>query len=314
MAPSLAAAITKIASEQTYYTIRFLVDRPLVEDAYRAYAYFRWIDDIVDEVKPNVAYAGDADRLVRLRFLDRQTEILEACLSGGDPGDFDPHEAMLVELVRHADRSDPRLVAYLRHMMLVMRFDVGRRGRLITQQELDDYTRSLSIAVTEAMHYFIGNEAAAPHDETRYLAVSGAHIVHMLRDSHVDIRAGYFNVPREILEASSIGPADFRCDAYRNWVRERVRLARAHFEAGQTYFARIQSRRHRLAGIAYMARFEWLIEALERNDFTLQAEYADQRSLATGLRMGGYVVASLARLPSLRRHAVAFAPTRADRR
>ena len=313
MVTSLAAAITKLASKQTFYTIRFLVDRPLVDDAYRAYAYFRWIDDVVDEVSSSGWDAGDTERLIRLRFLDRQKALLEACLSGEEPCDVDPHEAMLVDLVRHADRSDPRLEAYLHHMMLVMEFDVGRRGRLVTQEELDDYTRSLAVAVAEAMHYFIGNGAAAPHDETRYLAVSGAHIVHMLRDSYSDVRAGYFNVPREVLEASSIGPADVRCDAYRAWVRERVALARAYFEAGQSYFAHVQSRRHRLAGIAYMARFEWLIEALERNGFTLQAEYAEQRSLSTGLRMGRYVVSSLARPRWIRRLVVPVAAIRADR-
>jgi len=42
---ALAATITRTASKQTYYTIRFLVDAGLVEDAYRAYAYFRWVDD-----------------------------------------------------------------------------------------------------------------------------------------------------------------------------------------------------------------------------------------------------------------------------
>jgi phytoene/squalene synthetase len=45
---SLAAAITSAASRQTYYTVRFLVDRPRRADAYRAYAYFRWVDDVLD--------------------------------------------------------------------------------------------------------------------------------------------------------------------------------------------------------------------------------------------------------------------------
>jgi hypothetical protein len=39
--PNLAASITRNASKQTYYTIRYLVDDGLVDDAYRAYAYFR---------------------------------------------------------------------------------------------------------------------------------------------------------------------------------------------------------------------------------------------------------------------------------
>jgi phytoene/squalene synthetase len=310
---SLAAAITRIASKQTYYTIRFLVDRPLVEDAYRAYAYFRWVDDVIDRVTSRGFDAADDERRRRICFLERQKTLLEACLSGSEPGEVDRHEAMLLELVRDAPRTDPRLVAYLRHMMLVMAFDVERRGRLVTGRELEDYTHWLAIAVAEAMLYFIGNEASAPDDETRYEAVSGAHIVHMLRDTYADVRAGYFNVPREVLAASSIGPADIRCDAYRAWVRERVQLARAHFEAGRAYFAHIESRRHRLAGFAYMARFEWLIETLERNGFTLQEEYTDPPRLATGLRVGGLVVSSLAFPPWLRRPGLPVAATHADR-
>ena len=45
---TLATSITKAASKQTYYTIRFLADRERVADAYRAYAYFRWVDDTLD--------------------------------------------------------------------------------------------------------------------------------------------------------------------------------------------------------------------------------------------------------------------------
>jgi hypothetical protein len=295
MTPHLATAITKAASKQTYYTIRFLVDRPLVDDAFRAYAYFRWVDDVLDAVATTGRAAGDAECLVRMQFLGRQKALMDACLQGVAPRDADPHEAMLVDLVRHADRSDRALEAYLRHMMLVMEFDVLRRGRLITQHELDDYTHWLAVAVTEAMHYFIGHGAASPADETRYLAVSGAHIVHMLRDTYADVDAGYFNVPREVLEASSIGPANVQCDAYRAWVSDRVRLARTYLDAGKDYFARVQSQRHRLAGIAYIARFEWLIDTLEREDFRLRREYPERRSAATGVLMGRSMVSSLAR-------------------
>ena len=93
-------------------------------------------------------------------------------------------------------------------MMLVMDFDTRRRGRLISQVELNEYTRWLAVAVTEALHYFIGHDCFTPHDEARYLAVSAAHITHMLRDTYADMRAGYFNIPREVLEANHIGPQD----------------------------------------------------------------------------------------------------------
>jgi hypothetical protein len=62
-----------------------------------------------------------------------------------------------------------------------------------------------------------------------------------------------------------------------------------------------------------MARFEWLIETLERNGYTLQADYPDHRSLATGLRMSGFVLTSLARPHLLRTPPGRAAATRADR-
>jgi hypothetical protein len=313
MKPSLASSITKAASKQTYYTIRFLVDRELVEDAYRAYAYFRWVDDVLDS---DDASAG-VERCDRGTFLRRQERLLERCLRRETPTVIDPHEAMLVELVRHADLTDGRLEAYLRHMMLVMDFDSRRRGRLVSQAELDEYTRWLATAVTEAMHHFIGHGAEAPHDETRYLAASGAHILHMLRDTYDDLGAGYFNVPREVLEAHSIGPEDVRSEAYRGWVERRVRLARSYLEAGTTYFARVESARHRLAGLAYMARFEWLVESFERDDFVPRRHYDERSSVATYLRMGWRVFTQMVRYRRNRRTGVAVGvvpSTRGDRR
>jgi phytoene/squalene synthetase len=285
MKPSLASAITRTASRQTYYTIRFLVDHPQVEDAYRAYAYFRWVDDILDAETPSGAAPSDAERFERSLFLGRQKGLLDQCLRGEVPKDADPHEMMLVELVRHANLADGSLEAYLRYMMLVMDFDVRRRGRLVSQAELDEYTRWLATAVTEAIRHFIGNGAAPVEDETRYLAASGAHILHMLRDTYADLRAGCVNVPRELLEAHLIEPKDVHSDAYRAWVQGRVQLARASIDAGVTYYMRVRNPRHRLAGLAYIARFEWLIGTLEREGFRLRPEYPEARSLATGLRM-----------------------------
>jgi phytoene/squalene synthetase len=286
-----APAITKAASKQTYYTIRFLVDRPRVANAYRAYAYFRWVDDVLDAESPLDPTSIQDAAAVRTRFLARQKALLDECLLGEPPPAANPHEAMLIDLVRSADLADGGLETYLRHMMLVMDFDVRRRGRLVSKAELDDYTRWLAVAVTEAMHHFIGNGAAAPHDDTRYAAVSGAHILHMLRDTYTDLRAGYFNVPREVLAAHSIGPEDVGSDAYRAWVEGRVLLAAAQFETGRAYFARVENRRHRLAGLAYMARFEWLIETLMREDFKLPPRYNKQDRLVAGPGRGMHAIA-----------------------
>jgi hypothetical protein len=61
------AAITKAASTQTYYTILFLADRGRVANAFRAYGYFRWLDDQLD--------ADGLKRQARLDLVERQIEI-----------------------------------------------------------------------------------------------------------------------------------------------------------------------------------------------------------------------------------------------
>jgi len=268
--PALAAAITKAASKQTYFTIRFLVDRERVADAYRAYAYFRWVDDCLD--------ADSISSPERNAFIQRQKSLLADCLAGSFPAEPCPQERMLVELVRRDGEKTGGLRAYLVNMMAVMEFDAARRGRVISQAELDQYTRWLAIAVTEAMHHFVGHDCFSPRGEGRHLAVSAAHITHMLRDAAEDLHAGYFNIPREVLEVNQISPQDFTSPGYRLWVRRRVKLARLFFSAGRKYLQQCECLRCRLAGFAYMARFEWLLDTFERENYLLRPAYPERNS------------------------------------
>jgi hypothetical protein len=280
-----ASSITKAASTQTYYTIRFLVDRERVDDAYRAYGYFRWVDDILD------ADSGSASE--RMTFLERQKSLLEKCYQGQMPRDVTLQEKMLVELVQHDQERNSGLQLYVRNMMQVMDFDARRRGRLISETDLSEYTRWLAIAVMEAIHYFIGHGDFSPQNETRYLAVSGAHITHMLRDTFDDVQLGYYNIPGEVLEANQIGVQEVRSDAYRAWVRSRVQLAREYFQAGKGYFAQVQNPRCRLACFAYIARFEWLLDTIERESYCLRAQYDERKSPGTGLWMSWLTLSSV---------------------
>ncbi len=273
----LAALITKRASKQTYYTVRFFVDRNRVEDAYRAYAYFRWVDDIIDE--SSCLYEE------RITFTERQKLLLEACYRGEIPPELCAEERMLVDLVRHDREKNSGLQIYLRNMMDVMVFDAWRRGRVISQAELSEYSHRLSKAVTEALYYFIGHADPAPCQEARYLAVTAAHITHMLRDAIEDADNGYYNIPREIVSGRGVSPRDISHPLYRQWVCSRVKQAREYFMRGRECTSRVKNLRCRLAGYAYIARFEWMLAAIERDRYCLQAEYPERKSLRTGLWM-----------------------------
>jgi hypothetical protein len=292
MIPTVASSITKAASKQTYYTIRFLVDRARVEDAFRAYAYFRWVDDALDAV-PARSGANAIEAQERIALLERQKSLLEKCYRGELPRDVDMQEEMLVGLIQSDREKNSGLQSYLRNMMQVMEFDARRRGRLISQVELNEYTYWLATAVMECIHYFIGHGEFAPRDETRYLAVSAAHITHMLRDTFDDAQIGYHNIPSEVLEENHIGPQDVQSDAYRAWVKSRVQLAREYFKTGKDYFARVQNPRCRLACYAYIARFEWLLDTIEKETYLLRPQYDERKSFGTGLLMSWLTLSSL---------------------
>ncbi len=274
----LGASITKAASRQTYYTVRFLVDRELIADAYRAYAYFRWVDDWLDEpARP---------REERLEFVRRQTGLIEDGYQGKAVPATGAEEEMLLALIRKDGDKDSGLQSYIRNMMATMAFDAERRGRLISAGELDLYARRLATAVTEALHYFIGHGSASPHGPERYLAAEGAHITHMLRDTLEDNELGYFNIPREYVDANGISALDTDSSPYRAWVKSRVRLARTCFQLGRKYLSQVQNLRCRLAGYAYMARFETVLNFIEGDNYVLRQEYRDSKSTAAGAQMG----------------------------
>jgi phytoene/squalene synthetase len=115
----------------------------------------------------------------------------------------------------------------------------------------------------------------------------------MLRDTYDDVQAGYFNIPREVLDANHISPFDVQSDAYRLWVKSRVQLAKNYFAAGRNYLSRVQNPRCRLAGFAYTARFEWLLDTFERESYLLRPQYEERKRLGTGLRMMASAFASM---------------------
>ncbi len=282
---NLAADITKSASKQTYYTIRFFADRDRVVDAYRAYGYFRWVDDVIDE--------ESGSGVERIAFAYRQKSLLESCYRGETPDDLCAEEWMLVDLIRNDTEKNSGLQTYLRNMMDVMIIDAKRRGQVVSQVELFDYSHKLSKAVTEAMYYFIGHNDPPPCHEARYMAVTAAHITHMLRDALEDVENGYYNIPKEYLQACGISPQDVKSQPYRQWVCGRVQLARGYFKLGRECTAQVRNLRCRLAGYAYTARFEWMLDAIERDNYCLRSEYRERKSLWTGLWMGWSTLTSM---------------------
>ena len=274
---ALARSITWASSKQTYYTARLMVDEDLVHDCYRAYGYFRWADDIID------VSSQSSDE--RISFIRRQRELIDRLYRNERPDDLTPEEEIIADLISHDRGGNSRLQSFIRNFLAILEFDAYRKGRLISQQELTWYSNCLGKSVTDGIQYFIGNGHPYPATEDHYLAATAAHITHMLRDMVLDTADGYINIPREYLEAHGISPEDVDSPPFRAWVRGRVEQARGYFREGKRYLDELDVLRCKMAGYWYCARFEGVLDTIERDGYILRAVYNERRKLSTWFKM-----------------------------
>lgn len=273
----LARSITWAGSKQTYYIAHLLVDNDLVDDFYRAYAYFRWADDIID-----VSSQSEDERVL---FVRRQRELIDRLYRKEQLNDLAPEEEILAELIRHDRGENSGLQSFIRNMFSVVEFDAYRKDKLVSQEEMALYTMWLGKSVTDGLQYFIGNGHPYSATDDRYLAARAAHFAHLLRDTLQDTADGFINIPREYLETHAINPEDVDSPPYRAWVRERVEQARKDFRAGKRYLAKLDVLRCKIAGYWYCVRFEGVLDAIERDEYVLRAAYKERRRATSLLKM-----------------------------
>lgn len=273
----LAKSITWAGSKQTYYTAKLLVDKDLVDDFCRAYAYFRWIDDVID-----ITARSDEERIA---FIERQRELIDRLYGNDRPDDLVPQEEILADLINNDRGENSCLQSYIRNMFAMIEFDALRKGKLVSQEELTWYVNTLANSVTDGLLYFVGNGYPYPDSESRYLAGTAAHITHLLRDMHVDTADGFINIPQEFLDSHGLHPEDMNNPYYRAWVRERVELAREYFTAGKRYLDGLDVLRCKIVGHWYCARFEIVLDTIERDGYALREDYQERRRLSSWFKI-----------------------------
>jgi phytoene/squalene synthetase len=273
----LARSITKKGSVQTYYTARLMVDKDLADDFFRAYAYFRWIDDVID-----VTAESDEERL---SFMSNQSKLIDDLYQHKPVPDLLPEEEILQDLINNDRGENSGLQSFICNMFAIIEFDARRKGRLISGEELNWYVNTLGKSVTEGLLYFIGNGNPYPDSENRYQAGIAAHISHLLRDTGQDNQDGFYNIPGEYLEEQDIERSDVNNPAYKDWVRKRVDSARVLFEDGKQYLDEVDVLRCKIVGYWYCTRFEVVLDTIEKDGYLLREEYNERRQVGTWLKI-----------------------------
>jgi len=284
---ALAKSITWAASKQSYLTALLMVDKNLIDDAFRAYGYFRWIDDVVD--------VDSRNRFDRTSFMTRQKEIIRELYRGDRPADLTPEEEMVADLIWRHKANDGGVHSYIQKMLGVIDFDAQRRGKLVSAEKLVWYSDALGASVVDAIQFFIGSGEAYPKTDDRYSAGIAAHIAHILRDMRADIADGFVNIPREYLEQHGIDPEDVEHSAFRSWVRERVDTSRKLFRLGRRYLDNLVSLRVKIVGYWYCARFDGVLDAIEQDGYILRKDYGSRHGLANWMKMASVATSTTLR-------------------
>lgn len=269
----LAKKITKSSSIQTYYTIILLTDKNLVNDCFKAYAYFRWLDDEID-IELN-------SKSKRLLFIKRQKRIINDLYKQKKVSELSLEERIIDELIKSDTSKNSKLKSFIINFLKIIEFDADRKARIINQKELDWYSDTLGKAVTDCLQYFIGNQKHYQTSKDQYKAATAAHITHMLRDLNKDVTNGYINLPKEYLTKSKLKPDDNDNPIYQRLIKERVLQARDYFKSGKQYLDKLSVLRCKLAGYWYCFRFEQTLEKIEQDKFRLRKNYSRGRDLLT---------------------------------
>lgn len=256
---------------QTYLIIRFLVDKNLVDDCYRAYAYFRWVDDVIDD--------SSTTNSERVAFIQRQRALVDGLYKNKSPECLLKQEELIVDLINNDRIENSGLRSFIENFLAIIEFDTQRRGHFVTQNELRLYSNRIGIAVTDAIQYFIKNGHPYPKHPNQYAAATAAHLTHILRDIHEDFAVGYINIPAEYMHKNNLNPEHLDDYALQNWVHAQVKAAREGFRLGKHYIDQLEVLHCKIAAHLFCDRFEVVLNSLERSDYSLHASLNERSKL-----------------------------------
>ncbi|MBN1693859.1 squalene/phytoene synthase family protein [candidate division WOR-3 bacterium] len=223
------------------------------------YAYLRWIDDYIDNIK--------IDKSEQKSFLQEQSKMINCLYDGNKFETKNYFEKAISGLIEYDIKNDFRLKTVLQKMFEVFNFDINRKKSIPHFEELNDYSKKIGDAYTRALLFFLA--PSLPYKEKFSLSAYASHQAHLLRDFTIDKENHYFNISREEITRFNI-KKDLTMDKnFSNWVKEKVDNIKSLFEKGKKQIKRIPILQVRLTGYLYCSRYEKVITRIEKNGYKL---------------------------------------------
>jgi len=256
-----ATATTKQHNPTAYLLSNLLHDKGMTPIFCLVYAYFRWLDDYIDE-------SGTESFLCR-QMVASQKELLVEAYSDPRMSASSIRESMLVTVANFDKSRRMLLKTSIFDMFSALECDSYRRGTVVSSKELAQYSYWLGRSYTKALQACIAYPYEYPDHGYKYYAGVGAHITHIVRDLFEDLAMGYINISKEDIRRYSI---DIRCPtatSLRAWTQKTVLSARKYLNWGKLYLNTLPIFRCRLMGYLYCSRYEMVLDAIEDANYDL---------------------------------------------
>ncbi|NIM47528.1 MAG: squalene/phytoene synthase family protein [Candidatus Aenigmarchaeota archaeon] len=177
------------------------------------YAYFRWLDDIVDSVRLD-------PEVVRFK-IKREHQFLELLYGEKEtPEELSTEELFLAHLVRFDIQHAKNMQEDIERLLSALEFDAKRHGHICSKEEINRYIENNAIPyINIALKIF--DVFDLPKENLYELGRCGF-IIDYINDLKTDIELGYINIPKEELVAYRINLGDFNSAALRQWVQDKL--------------------------------------------------------------------------------------------
>lgn len=237
------------ASREKNYVLARLLYGTLFGRAWRhaivGFAWLKCLDDAVDE-EPDADRAADT--------LRRQRRLMERVYGGdGLSGEALPiPDRFGVPLFRRDRALGAPLRPILEAILETMAFDVDRRGKVLSDAELDAHVVKLGGSVLRYLAHFVSMDLRLPDEYVEPASRAYLHADSLI-DLAEDLRAGLINIPAEAMERYGIDPRSPGPEV-EAWRRNQVPGITALFEEARSHTRRIDSRAMRLLSSLFLAR------------------------------------------------------------
>jgi phytoene/squalene synthetase len=255
----------KASNLTAYLLVRLFTKADRRDYLFLIYAYFRWIDDMVD--------SPGTSKEEKERFIEQQRGFLANLYDGQACLETCTLEEQFAQWFVAYDREIGFLLKDdVLGMFSVLKHDLDRDRAPWSAEEMYEFICLESKSYINMIRFSCG-ETGNYKGANRYDEGVACKLAHLLRDFVEDLNQGTMNISRDDLQKYEINLDKGNHENFRLWVKDQVMLAGERFRMGKHNLSNSSRLRYKIASQLYCAKYEDILAMIEKDNYFLRAKY-----------------------------------------